>query len=225
GARRRHGGRRTRLAADTTGVQRQPWRDSAACVEAAAAPELGDIVLRPFPPTPPRVLLIGSSTGGPQALNAILGAIGRVIDNAPVLITQHMPPTFTTILAEHLARTSGRPAAEARDGELIRAGHIYVAPGGLHMRVARRDGLPVIGLDDGPPVHFCKPAVDPLFASAAAVWGSWNLALVLTGMGADGARGAAQLVAAGGGVIAQDEASSVVWGMPGRVAQAGLASA
>jgi two-component system chemotaxis response regulator CheB len=192
---------------------------------AAGAPDAERIVLRPFPPATPRVLLIGSSTGGPQALNAILGTIGKVIDNAPVLITQHMPPTFTTILAEHLARTSGRPAAEAKDGELIRAGRIYLAPGGLHMRIARSEGEPVIALDEGPPVHFCKPAVDPLFASAAAVWGPWNLALVLTGMGADGARGAAQLVAAGGGVIAQDEASSVVWGMPGRVAQAGLASA
>ncbi|TMJ23762.1 MAG: chemotaxis response regulator protein-glutamate methylesterase, partial [Alphaproteobacteria bacterium] len=192
---------------------------------AAGAPDAGRIALRPFPPATPRVLLIGCSTGGPQALNAILGTIGKVIDNAPVLITQHMPPTFTTILAEHLARTSGRPAAEAKHGDLIRAGRIYLAPGGLHMRIARSDGEPVIALDDGPPVHFCKPAVDPLFASAAAVWGPWNLALVLTGMGADGARGAAQLVAAGGGVIAQDEASSVVWGMPGRVAQAGLASA
>jgi two-component system chemotaxis response regulator CheB len=192
---------------------------------APAAPEPGAIVLRPFPPMTPRVLLIGSSTGGPQALNAIIGAIGRVIDDAPVLITQHMPPTFTTILAEHLARTSGRTAAEAKDGEPIRAGHIYVAPGGLHMQVARCDGEPVIAIDDGPPVHHCRPAIDQLFASAAAVWGSWNLAVILTGMGCDGARGAAQIVAAGGGVIAQDEASSVVWGMPGRVAQAGLASA
>ena len=93
------------------------------------------------------------------------------------------------------------------------------------MRVTRCDGHPVVLLDDGPPVNFCKPAVDPLFSSAAAVWGPWNLALVLTGMGVDGARGAAQIVTAGGCVIAQDEASSVVWGMPGSVAQAGLASA
>ena len=138
---------------------------------AAGEPEPGAIVLRPFPPMKPRVLLIGSSTGGPQALNAILGAIGKVIDDAPVLITQHMPPTFTTILAEHLARTSGRTAAEAKDGEPIRAGRIYVAPGGLHMQVARCDGEPVIAIDDGPPVHHCRPAVDPLFVSAAAVWG------------------------------------------------------
>jgi two-component system chemotaxis response regulator CheB len=231
GSRRKHGyrGYRTSSAAGTSALQQDFKLDSEAHPDvpgiAASAPDARGIVLRPFPPMTPRVLLIGSSTGGPQALNAVIGMIGKVIDNAPVLITQHMPPTFTTVLAEHLARTSGRPAAEARDGELIRAGHIYVAPGGLHMRVARCDGEPVIALDDGPPVHFCKPAVDSLFVSAAALWGSWNLAVVLTGMGCDGAHGAAQLVAAGGGVIAQDEASSVVWGMPGRVAQAGLASA
>jgi two-component system chemotaxis response regulator CheB len=190
-----------------------------------SAPEPTRDQLRPFPPTPPRVLLIGSSTGGPQALNAMLAAIGPVIDSAPVLITQHMPPTFTAILAEHLTRSCGRPAGEATDGEPVRAGQIYVARGGRHMRVTRRDGEPVIVVDDGPLVNFCKPAVDPLFSSAAAVWGSWILAVVLTGMGSDGARGAADIVAAGGGVIAQDEASSVVWGMPGSVTHAGLASA
>ena len=96
--------------------------------------------LRPFPPTAPRVLLIGSSTGGPQALNGLLAGISSVIDQAPVLVVQHMPPTFTTILAEHLARASGRPAREAVEGEAVRAGQIYIAPGGRHMRVARRDG-------------------------------------------------------------------------------------
>ena len=104
---------------------------------------------------------------------------------------------------------------EAVDGEPVLAGHIYLAPGGRHMKVARRDGTAVIVLDDGAPVHFCKPAVDPLFASAAEVWGSWNLALILTGMGTDGTDGAADIVKAGGSVIAQDEATSVVWGMPG----------
>jgi two-component system chemotaxis response regulator CheB len=223
GCRRKRVARRASLFDTTAREREQPWTDAPPLTGTAATP--GDLLLRPFPPARPRVLLIGASTGGPQALNAVLGCIGKVIDHAPVLITQHMPPTFTTILAEHLARTSGRSAAEARDGETIRAGHIYVAPGGLHMRVARHGGEPVIGLDDGPPIHFCKPAVDPLFASAAAVWGPWVLALVLTGMGSDGARGAAQLAAAGGAIIVQDEASSVVWGMPGRVAQAGLASA
>jgi two-component system, chemotaxis family, protein-glutamate methylesterase/glutaminase len=192
---------------------------------APGAAEPARILLRPFPPTTPRVLLIGSSTGGPQALNVLLGVIGSVIDSAPVLITQHMPPTFTAILAEHLTRSSGRPAGEAVAGEVVRSGRIYIAPGGKHMRVARRDGEPVIALDDGPLVNFCKPAVDPLFSSAAAVWGAGILAVVLTGMGSDGMRGAAEIVAAGGGVIAQDEASSVVWGMPGSVAHAGHVSA
>jgi two-component system, chemotaxis family, protein-glutamate methylesterase/glutaminase len=231
GSRRKYGSALRQAPSATTGNGSQGPHAALddACIDipgmAAGAPDPGSIVLRPFPPMAPRVLLIGASTGGPPALNAILGAIGKVIDHAPVLITQHMPATFTTILAEHIARASGRPAAEAKDGERIRAGHIYVAPGGLHMRVARHDGAPVIALDDGPPVHFCKPAVDALFASAAAQWGSWNLGVVLTGMGCDGALGAAQLVAAGGGIIAQDEASSAVWGMPGRVAQAGLTSA
>jgi two-component system, chemotaxis family, protein-glutamate methylesterase/glutaminase len=192
---------------------------------APGAPEPDKILLRPLPPITPRVLLIGASTGGPQALNAIVAEIGSVIDQAPVLVTQHMPPTFTAILAEHLARTSGRPAGEAEDGEPVRAGRIYVARGGRHMRVVRRDGEAVIALDDGPLVKFCKPAVDPLFSSAAAVWGAATLALVLTGMGSDGAGGAGEIVAVGGGVIVQDEASSVVWGMPGTVAHAGLASA
>jgi two-component system chemotaxis response regulator CheB len=181
--------------------------------------------LRPFPLLPPRVLLIGSSTGGPQALKSLIGAITSVVDHVPVLLTQHMPPTFTTILAEHMARAANRPAREAVDGEVVQAGHIYVAPGGRHMRVVRRDGAAVIELDDGPMVNFCKPAVDPLFTSAAEIWGNATLAVILTGMGSDGTHGAADIVRAGGGVIAQDEATSVVWGMPGSAAHAGLCSA
>ncbi len=184
-----------------------------------------DIVLRPMPVMPPRVLLIGASTGGPQALNAVLGHIAGIFERAPVLITQHMPPTFTTILAEHLTRLVNRPVHEAVDGEPVNAGGVYIAPGGKHMRVARSDGTAVIAIDDGPSINFCKPSVDPLFASAAEVWGPKALALVLTGMGSDGLQGAKELVAAGGHVLAQDEASSVVWGMPGQVAHAGLASA
>jgi len=183
------------------------------------------IALRAMPVTPPRVLLIGASTGGPQALNNIVSQIALVLERAPVLITQHMPPTFTAILAEHLARVAKCPVREAREGEGINAGTIYLAPGGKHMKVARRDGIAVIAIDDGPLVNFCKPAVDPLFASAAAVWGPKVLALVLTGMGHDGLDGAKAVVAAGGHVIAQDEATSVVWGMPGQVATAGLCSA
>jgi two-component system, chemotaxis family, protein-glutamate methylesterase/glutaminase len=171
------------------------------------------------------VLLIGSSTGGPQALNVVVAQLGGVIDRAPVLITQHMPPTFTTILAEHLARASSRPAHEAIDREPVLPGRIYVAPGGRRMTVERANNQPVIALNDGPPINFCKPAVDPLFASASRVWGAPVLALVLTGMGSDGAHGAADVVAAGGSVIAQDEATSVVWGMPGAAAHAGVCAA
>ena len=149
-----------------------------------------------------------------------------MLERAPVLITQHMPPTFTAILAEHLERIAKRPVREGRDGEEINAGTVYIAPGGQHMQVARRDnGNAVIALDDGPPVNFCKPAVDPLFTSAAAVWGPKALAVVLTGMGADGLAGGKALTAAGGHIIAQDEGTSVVWGMPGQVAHAGLCSA
>jgi two-component system chemotaxis response regulator CheB len=197
-------------------------RTSFGTMPAVAQPKL---MMRPFSVAAPRVLLIGSSTGGPQALMNLVAGIGPVIDQYPVLITQHMPPTFTTILAEHLARASGRPAHEGIDGEPVKARTIYLAPGGRHMRVVRSGGHPVIALDDGPQINFCKPAVDPLFASAAEVWQSGILAVVLTGMGSDGAQGGKAIVAAGGNVIAQDEATSVVWGMPGAAANAGICAA
>jgi two-component system chemotaxis response regulator CheB len=190
-----------------------------------ATEEIAPLRLRQMPLTPPRVLVIGASTGGPQALNRLVVQIDTVIQRAPVLITQHMPPTFTAVLAEHLARVSKFPVREATDGEEVNAGAIYLAPGGKHMKVERRDGTAVIAIDDGPMVNFCKPAVDPLFASAAQVWGNKVLALVLTGMGSDGLAGAKEIVAAGGYVIAQDEETSVVWGMPGQVTNAGLCSA
>ena len=181
--------------------------------------------LRPFGITQPRVLLIGSSTGGPQALTSFVAKIAPVIERVPVLITQHMPPTFTTILAEHLSRAANCPAQEAVDGEPIQPGRIYVAPGGRHMTVAKRNNQPAISLNDGPLVNFCRPAVDPLFSSAAQTWGGGILAVILTGMGSDGTNGAHDIVAAGGSIIAQDEASSVVWGMPGAAANAGVCSA
>ncbi len=187
--------------------------------------DTNEICLRPFAVAVPRALLIGSSTGGPQALTMLLEKLAGAVDRAPVLITQHMPPTFTAVLAEHLSRASGRGAHEAEHGEPVLAGGIYLAPGARHMRVVRdSDGIK-IALGDDPPVNFCKPAVDPLFSSAADVWGPALLALILTGMGNDGTHGAADIVAAGGSVIAQDEATSVVWGMPRSVAQAGLCSA
>jgi two-component system chemotaxis response regulator CheB len=190
---------------------------------AATAP--AKATLLPFTSHAPRALLIGSSTGGPQALMTLVAGIGPVIDRYPVLITQHMPPTFTTILAEHLARAAGRPTHEGVDGEPVKPGHIYLAPGGRHMRVVKQGTGVAIALDDGPAVNFCKPAVDPMFASAIDVWQGGVLAVILTGMGSDGMRSGKQVVATGGNVIAQDEASSVVWGMPGAAAHAGICAA
>src|SRR5215212_9964989 len=189
---------------------------------AGAHPEL---LRRAFSTQSPGALLIGSSTGGPQALMTLVAQLGPVIDRFPVLITQHMPPTFTTILAEHLARSSHRPAHEGVDGEIVKAGQIYLAPGGRHMRVARQGADAMIALDDGAPVNFCKPAVDPLFTSAINVWQGAIMSVILTGMGSDGMRGGKDIVAAGGSVIAQDEATSVVWGMPGAAANAGICAA
>jgi two-component system chemotaxis response regulator CheB len=181
--------------------------------------------LRPFHKARPQALLIGSSTGGPQALTALAAELAPIVDRVPVLITQHMPPTFTTILAQHIGRASGRPTHEGAEGQAVKHGNIYIAPGGLHMRVGRQGANVAIALDDGPQVNFCRPAVDPLFMSAIDVWKGDLLAVILTGMGSDGMRGGKDIVAAGGNVIAQDEATSVVWGMPGAAAQAGICSA
>jgi two-component system chemotaxis response regulator CheB len=222
----RHLGAKVRRAAAPAGphVFDKPREASA---RPALAPATAPVALarRPFGTLAPKVLLIGSSTGGPQALMALVAEIGPVIDRYPVLITQHMPPTFTTILAEHLARASRRPAREAVDGEAVKVGQIYLAPGGRHMRVVRQGTEAAIALDDGPPVNFCKPAVDPLFTSAIDVWHGSIVTVILTGMGSDGMRGGKDIVAAGGSVIAQDEATSVVWGMPGAAANAGICAA
>jgi two-component system chemotaxis response regulator CheB len=179
---------------------------------------------RPINKTVPELVLIGSSTGGPQALQTVVkGLAGRL--RQPLLIVQHMPPMFTTVMADQLAKLSSSPAVEAKDGMPIRPGHIYIAPGDYHMTVVRRLGSSVIALDRTAPVNFCRPAVDPLFNSAVGAYGGNLLAAILTGMGSDGRRGCETLVDKGGNVIAQDEATSVVWGMPGAVATAGLACA
>ncbi|GLK70096.1 chemotaxis response regulator protein-glutamate methylesterase [Ancylobacter dichloromethanicus] len=171
--------------------------------------------LRPYSMMPVNILAIGSSTGGPQALTRLFADIGPNIRNIPVVVVQHMPATFTAILAEHIARAAGRPCAEGRDGEPLLPGRIYVAPGGLHMDVVRGASSMQLRLSDGPVVNFCKPAVDPMFKSVAGLYGGSTLAAVLTGMGSDGAEGALRIAETGGSVIAQDEESSVVWGMPG----------
>jgi two-component system, chemotaxis family, protein-glutamate methylesterase/glutaminase len=191
----------------------------------ADAPRAQPISLRPFSPVSPRLLAIGSSTGGPQALQVMIRGLTPVLGRLPLVITQHMPQTFTAILAEHLARAANRPAHEGVHGETIKPGMLYVAPGGKHMRLERHGDSAMIVIGDDPPVHFCKPAVDPLFQSAAAAFGPALLAVVLTGMGTDGTDGAGDIASAGGSIIAQDEASSVVWGMPGSAAHSGHCSA
>ncbi|NIA69496.1 chemotaxis response regulator protein-glutamate methylesterase [Pelagibius litoralis] len=183
-----------------------------------------DIVLRKAPIISPRVIAIGSSTGGPQALLEVLVDMTATV-KLPILITQHMPATFTTLLAEHIGRASGVPTREAVDGDQVEAGHIYLAPGNYHMVVEASGASSRIRLNQNPQENFCRPAVDPMLRSMAAVYGAGLLTVILTGMGSDGQKGASVVVEAGGSVIAQDEATSVVWGMPGAVATSGLCSA
>lgn len=174
----------------------------------------------------PEVIGIGSSTGGPQALFKVLSALraaGGV--SQPIVITQHMPATFTTILAQHIQRLAGMEAAEGQDGEVLKGGRVYVAPGDFHMTVETKGNDKILRIAKGPPENFCRPSVDPMFRSLAKAYGRRVLAVVLTGMGADGAKGGAEIFKAGGTVLAQDEATSVVWGMPGATAQAGICAA
>ncbi len=172
----------------------------------------------------PRILAVGSSTGGPQALFQLFKDIRPDI-NMPVMVTQHMPATFTAILAEHIAKSTGWPCMEAADGVPLEAGHIYIAPGNFHMTVERSGAGMVIRTNQDPPENFCRPSVDPMLRSIAAEFGGAVLTVILTGMGHDGRDGAKVVAEAGGTVLAQDEATSVVWGMPGAVATAGLCEA
>jgi len=183
-----------------------------------------EIALRSLAPVPPQAIAFGSSTGGPQALFRVLRDAGPL--RQPVFLTQHMPPTFTTLLAANIARDCAVAATEAVDGEIVTPGHVYVAPGNHHMVVTGAPPGPLsIGLNQEPPENFCRPAVDPMLRSLVAAYGPALLVVILTGMGHDGLEGCRAVAAAGGSVLAQDQASSVVWGMPGAVAQAGLCSA
>ena len=210
-----------------------PAQRSAAPPVAARAPAIAPVpgsiwgtkpvVLRAASKQRPTILAIGSSTGGPQALFKVLGELGPSL-NVPVVITQHMPATFTAILAEHIQNASKRPTKEAANGDVLQAGHIYVAPGDYHMLVVTEGSQRVIRINQDPPENFCRPAVDPMFRSIAKIYGAQALGVILTGMGHDGRDGGRVLVDAGGTIICQDEPSSVVWGMPGAAATAGLAS-
>jgi two-component system chemotaxis response regulator CheB len=185
---------------------------------------------KPATPLPPRskpaarvdVVAIGSSTGGPNALAEVFAALPSSLP-VPILIVQHMPPVFTKILAERLTKNSKVPTAEAIHGEPLAAGKAYIAPGDFHL-VADRQGTSLFtSLNQDSLENSCRPAADPLFRSIASLFGPHCLAVVLTGMGQDGLRGCEMIAAGGGQIIVQDEASSVVWGMPGAVARAGLA--
>lgn len=192
----------------------------------AVAPKMVATPAQPaYPLHPVKALAIASSTGGPQALIAVFKALNGALLHLPIFITQHMPANFTTILADHLSKACGRTCAEAKDGEPVMPGKIYLAPGDFHMVIARQGAQPVLRLTQDPPVNFCRPAADPMLASLAPIYGKHLLVAVLTGMGQDGLEGAKAARAAGATVIAQDEATSVVWGMPRAVTEAGLAGA
>ncbi|MFA6297752.1 MAG: chemotaxis response regulator protein-glutamate methylesterase [Nocardioides sp.] len=182
------------------------------------------VVRRPALPrqTPCRLLVIASSTGGPDALAQVLAALPGDLP-VPVLLAQHMPPVFTTMFAERLDRVSPLSVREAVDGDLVVAGQVLVAPGDRHLRISRASGVVRAHLDDGPKESFCRPAADPLFRSAAETYSDAVVALVLTGMGHDGLGGCRAIAERKGRIMVQDEATSVVWGMPGAVANAGLA--
>ncbi|MHA1563748.1 MAG: protein-glutamate methylesterase/protein-glutamine glutaminase [Alphaproteobacteria bacterium] len=181
------------------------------------------ITLRAPGKTRPEALAVGSSTGGPQALLKLFGALKTSV-KVPIFIAQHMPATFTTILAEHLGRASGMTAAEGVDGEVVVGGRIYLAPGDFHMSVEKIGMKRVIRLSKGEKENFCRPSVDPMLRGVVSSYGANVLTVILTGMGHDGRDGCKAVVEAGGTVVAQDEASSVVWGMPGAVATGGLCS-
>jgi two-component system chemotaxis response regulator CheB len=179
---------------------------------------------RPAPRHRPRLLAIGSSTGGPQALFTLVKDLGLSV-NVPVVMTQHMPASFTPILAAHINRIGFLPCAEAQDHEPLRPGRIYLAPGDRHLIVEGAPCMLRARLSTAPPENFCRPSVDPMLRSAAAATDGRVLVAMLTGMGHDGLAGTRTVVDAGGAAVAQDAQTSVVWGMPGAIAQAGLCHA
>lgn len=196
-------------------------RQSAAPPQPTAA-----AVRRPLPRRtgPASAVVIAVSTGGPAALTTVIGSLPGDL-RVPVVIVQHMPPVFTRMLAERLNGQSALIVSEATDGERVRPGHVYIAPGGHHLRLVRTGMLVEVVLDDGPPENSCRPAADVLFRSAAKVYGSDLLGVVLTGMGSDGTRGAEAIRSAGGSVIVQDPVGAVIGSMPAAVIAAGLSEA
>ena len=181
--------------------------------------------LQAAPGTTPPAVVIGASTGGPQALEAVLKGLGSALTRTAVLVVLHMPSEFVEIVVQHVERLSACPTHIAANNATIEPGHIYISPGDVHLEVVRRGSASILMHSSAPPENFCRPSVDVLFRSAARAFGPDAVAIILSGMGHDGLSGARAIVEAGGRVIAQDEATSAVWGMPGAVAAAGLASA
>lgn len=197
------------------------------------------VALRPFapkpaamPPSPPAIgrpisrridiVAIGTSTGGPNALAEVIPKLPADFP-VPVVVVQHMPPLFTRLLAKHLGARASLIVEEGQAGVPLTAAHVWIAPGDYHMSVARDGQTHCLNLNQDAPEHSCRPAVDVLFRSVARTFGPHALAVVMTGMGSDGTLGAKAIRQAGGEVLIQDQATSVVWGMPGSIASAGLA--
>ena len=211
---------RNELVTKVRGWARMKWREGARATRPSAPPP--HPVSRPGPAARPAILAIGCSTGGPQALAALLKQLPRL--PVPVAVVQHMPAGFTAMLAEHLDRLGTLRCAEAKDGEALLPGRVFLAPGDRHLLVEAAPGGLRARITADPPENFCRPAVDPMLRSAVQATRGRVLAVILTGMGHDGLAGCRAVAAGGGQVLAQDEASSVVWGMPGAVARAGLAA-
>ena len=225
---------RRELVAKVEAVGRPPVvariaKGSAAASGSAAVQKsfvIGDYKLRPRPKMArrARILAVGSSTGGPNALMTFFSQLPKDL-GVPIILTQHMPPKFTTMLAKHITEKTGFPCVEATDGMPLVRNRIVLAAGDYHMLITGSESAPKVKLTQDPPENFCRPAVDPMLRSLIPIYGSRILTVILTGMGADGHKGSHDIVEAGGEILAQDPESSVVWGMPGAVARAGLCTA
>jgi two-component system chemotaxis response regulator CheB len=217
---------RRRAAAAALAETESTRSDLRPAAKSSMAPRVPSPVVLRRPLTAPgqvAAVVIASSTGGPNALSEVIPHIPGDI-GVPLFLVQHMPPTFTRHLAQRLNANSALTVVEAEPGLVAQPNHLYVAQGGRHMVVVRRHNDIVVELNDGPPENSCRPAADVLFRSAVAIWQGHLLSVVMTGMGQDGLVGSQAIADAGGAVIAQNEETSVVWGMPGAVTKAGLAS-
>lgn len=212
-------GARCQISAPTTSAQVQQAPPNAVPAGTSASSPMRPAQVRAGPV---QILAIGTSTGGPNALVELLGRLPATFP-VPIVIVQHMPPMFTRLLAERLTAQTPIRVHEAAPGDVLRPGHAWIAPGDYHMVVARNGLDTCIQLHQEPPENSCRPSVDVLLRSVAKSFGANSLTAILTGMGQDGMRGCEHIREAGGQILAQDEASSVVWGMPGAVARAGLA--